>query len=169
MLKNEEISMECVKNFDGFSILGEKFGPFEKGKKYRMKFFQAIPFIEHNILNINPTDKCDNVDVQRFAIEERDDQRIIIHDNKYLLNKIKEFKRFMEKEVREGIKPQEFLTNFNSYLSNIIDSRLLKLLRLSRSELSLDDERRLTKSEQFLYNKIYELINNWRSFFLTSN
>ena len=50
---------------------------------------------------------------------------------------------------------------------NIIDSRLLKMLRLARSELSVDDERKLTNSEKLLYRKLSELIKVWRAFFLS--
>ena len=49
MFKNEKISTECVKNYEGFKLLGESFGPFEKGKKYKIKLFSAIPFIIHEI------------------------------------------------------------------------------------------------------------------------
>ena len=166
IFQNEEIYTECEKSFNGFSLLGEKFGPFEKGKKYKLKVFLAIPFIDNNILKVVSSEKCDNVDVQRYAIAERDDQKLVLRDNKYFLNKIKEFKRFIKKNVKDGIKPKLDLDNFNSYMANIIDIRLLKLLRLSKAELSLNDEKRLTNSELLLYNHIYKFISIWRKFFL---
>ena len=165
IFKNEIIVTECIKDFEGFSLLGEKFGSFEKGKKYRLKLFCAKPFIEKDILKVNQADKCDNIDVQGYAIGERDDLKLIIRDNKFFLNKIKEFKRFMESEVNKKNKPEIDLDRYNSYTYNIIDSRLLKLLKLSMAELSLEDERRLTKSEKLLYNYLYTLIKIWRDFF----
>jgi len=42
IFKNEEISTESISDHNGFSILGESFGPFEKGKKYRLPYFIAL-------------------------------------------------------------------------------------------------------------------------------
>ena len=39
LFKNEEIITECLKNHGGFSLLGEHHGPFEKGNKYKLKYF----------------------------------------------------------------------------------------------------------------------------------
>jgi hypothetical protein len=163
------VSAECVKNHAGFSLFGEQFGPFEKGKNYRLKLFLAMPFIESNILKIHSSEKCDNVDVQRYALAERDTQQLIQQETNYFLNKIKEFKKFMEKDILDDLKPRRDLENFNSYLMNIIDHRLLKILRLTKTDLSLDDERRLTNSEQVLFKHIHELVNTWRNFYLMVN
>lgn len=165
IFRNEKIIAECIKNSEGFSLLGESFGPFEKGKKYKLKLFSAIPFIEKDILKVAPTEKCDNIDVQRYAISERDDPKLIKRSNSYFLNKIREFKTFMENEINKKNKPVIDLDRYNSYTSNIIDSRLLKLLKLSRAELSLEDERILTNSEKLLYDYLYHLIKIWRDFF----
>ncbi len=165
IFRNEKIIAECIKNFEGFSLLGESFGPFEKGKKYKLKLFSAIQFIEKDILKVAPTEKCDNIDVQRYAISERDDPKLIKRSNSYFLNKIREFKTFMENEINKKNKPVIDLDRYNSYTSNIIDSRLLKLLKLSRAELSLEDERILTNSEKLLYDYLYHLIKIWRDFF----
>ncbi len=167
IFKNEPISTECIKDHEGFSLLGESFGSFEKGKKYRMKNFLAIPFIESGILVVSENEKYDNVDIQRFAIRERDSQRLIQQDKDNFLIKSKEFRSLMEKEVEDKKKPKIDLDRYNSYTINIIDSRLLKLLKLAKTELSLDDEKKLTKSELLLYNKIYNIIRKWRKFFLT--
>ncbi len=166
ILKNEEILTECIKDMDGFTLFGEKFGPFEREKRYKLPLFKAIPFIENKTLRIASSEKLDHSDVQRFSIEDRDNEMLIERKDKYFLNKIKEFKKFLEKEVKDGEKTQEFLKNYTSYYSLLLDRRLLKLLNLSRTELSVDEERRLSKSEQFLYNQIYNLIKNWRTFFL---
>ncbi len=169
IFKNDEIYTECTKDQNSLSIFGESFGPFEKGKKYKLKLFLAIPFIENNIMKIASSDKCDHVDVQRYAIAERDNQRLVQQDTEYFLNKIKEFQFFTQEEVKAGIKPKDDLDRFYSYLSSTIDGRLLKLLRLSRTKLSLDDEKRLTSSEKILFNYIHEHIRTWRNFFLGAN
>jgi len=167
--KNEETITECIRSHMGFSILGEKFGPFEKGKKYRLKYFKAIPFIKNDILKLSASEKCDNVDVQRYAISERDDQKLILREEKYFLNKVKESKILMEKEVKSRIKPEADLHRFNSFTTNIIDSRLLKVLKIARSEITLDDEQKLTKSEKVLYKRLFNILKVWRNFFLTDN
>jgi hypothetical protein len=167
IFKNEEMITECIKAYDGFSILGEAFGPFEISKKYKLKYFVALPFIENDIMKISLDEKCDNFDVQRYAISERDDQRLIQRDNPYFLNKIKEFKKFIEKDVYDKNKPKKGLDLFKSFNINIIDSRLSKMLRLARSELSVDDEHKLTNSEKLLYKKLSNLIKVWRAFFLS--
>ena len=166
MFKNEDISTECIKNFKGFSLFGEKFGPFEKDKKYRLKLFLAMPFIQDNILKVDAFKKCDHIDVQRYAIAERDEQRISKRDELFFLNKIKEFKVFMEKDVKDRVKTKTDLDKFNSYNANIIDSRLLKILRMSKSKLSVEDEQKLSNTEKILYNQINKIILTWRNFFL---
>ena len=169
IFQNEDISTEGVSDHNGISILGESFGPFEKGKKYRLPYFVALPFIENNILKIDSKEKCDSTDVQRYAISERDDQRLLFRENKFFLNKIKEFRFLVEKEVNENKIPQPDLGRFSSYSISIIDNRLLKLLKLARASLSLDDERKLTNSEKLLFGKLFEIIKIWRNFFLTKN
>jgi len=166
IFKNSEIFTECINDHKGFSLLNRRIGPFKKGEIYRLEFFLAIPLIDRNILKIAPQEKCDNIDVQRYAISERDDRKLREIHNKYFLNKIKEFKVFTKKKVKEGAKPKSDLDKFNSYMANIIDSRLLKLLRLARSELSFSDESRLTNAEQILFSQISELIYKWRNFYL---
>jgi len=166
IFKNEEITTEGISDHNGFSILGESFGPFEKGKKYRLPYFIALPFIENNILRIDSREKCDNTDVQRYAISERDDQKLLHRENKFFLNKIKEFRVFIEKEVIENKIPKLDLDRFNSYSINIVDNRLLKLLKLARTNLSLNDERKLTTSERLLFTKLFDIIKAWRDFFL---
>ena len=118
-------------------------------------------------MKISSNEKCDNVDVQRYAISERDDQRLIQRNNPYFLNKIKEFKTFIEKDVYDKNKPKVGLDRFKSFTINIVDSRLSKMLRLARSELSVDDELKLTNSEKLLYKKLSKLIKVWRAFFLS--
>ncbi|MGV9173218.1 MAG: hypothetical protein ACOC35_11710 [Promethearchaeia archaeon] len=164
--QNDPIITKCIKNFEGFSLLGHMIGPFKKGKRYKLKYFIAEPFIKQNILEVIPEEKCDNMDVQRLAIRERDDQRMVDHKNKYLLNKVREFRKYLVKRVNENKVPQTNLNRYNSYLSNLVDSRLLKLLKLSRSELSPADEKNLTNAEKILNKKIFELINTWRKYFL---
>lgn len=167
MLKNQKFATECIKNYEGFTIFGESIGPFEKGKKYNLKLFSAIPFIENDILKIDQSKKCDNVDVQRYAIRERDDQKLIQTEDPLFLNIIKEFKRFMEEDIKKKKIPYINLDRYNSYLSSIIDNRLLKLLKLAKTDLSLDDERRLTYSEKLLFDQVFNLIKQWRNFFIT--
>lgn len=168
IFRNEKIVTECIKNFEGFSLLGESIGPFEKGKRYKLNLFSAIPFIQGDILKINPSDKCDNIDVQRYAISESDDQKLVDRENDFFLNKIKEFKVFMENDINKNKKPKIDLDRYNSYTTNIVDSRLLKLLKLAKAELTLDDERRLTNSEKLLYQSLNNLIKTWRNFYLTT-
>jgi len=167
IFKNEEILTEGANDYVGCNILGESFGPFEKGKKYRLPYFVALPFIKNNILRIDSKEKCDNTDVQRYAMSERDDQRLIHRENKFFLNKIKEFRFLLEREVIENKIPKLDLDRFSSYSINLIDNRLLKLLKLARANLSLDDERKLTSSEKLLFTKLYEILSVWRDFFLT--
>ena len=168
MFKNEKITTECSKSYEGFKLLGESFGPYEKGKKYKLKLFSAIPFIENDILEIIQPEKCDNVDVQRYAISERDDQKLIQKEDNYFLNKIREFKQFMAEDKKKKKIPQINLDRYNSYSLSIVDNRLLKLLKLAKTELSLDDERRLTISEKLLFELLFNLIKHWRNFFINS-
>jgi len=165
IFKNGEITTLWIKDYNGISIFNKKIMPFEKNKKYRLKFFIARIFIENNILMVAPNDKCDNIDVQRYAISERDNQKLMQRDILHFLNKIREFRFFMEKDVKDGVKLMIDLDKFNSYLSNIIDIRLLKLLRLSNAKLTLDDEKLLTNSELKLYRYIFDLLSTWRNFF----
>ena len=169
IFKNQVISTECIKNYRGFILFGKNFGPFEIGKKYRLSFFIAIDFIEQNILKIASSEKCDNKDVQRYAISERDDRRLKDWPDKFFLNRIMEFKRFTEKEINENQRPGIDLDRFKSYMADIIDGRLTKLIKLSRTDLTLNDEKRLTASEGYIYQKINSIINEWRKFFLNES
>jgi hypothetical protein len=167
--KNQPILTECIQDHKSISIFNRTFGPFKKGKDYRLKLFLALPLIKRNILKIKPSEKCDNVDVQRFAIRERDDPQITELDNGLFLNKIKEFRVFMEKSIEEGQKPRHIINLYNSYMANILDTRLLKLLKLSQTELTDKTEKKLTASERILYHEIYDIISIWREFFLSKS
>ena len=168
IFKNEKITTECIKSYNGFKLLGDSFGPYEKGKKYKLELFSAVPFIQNDILEIIQKEKCDNVDVQSYAISERDDQKLMHTNDNFFLNKIKEFKQFMVEDIRKKTKPQINLDRYNSYLLSIIDNRLLKLIKLAKTELSLDDERRLTISEKLLFEVMFNLIKLWRDFFISN-
>lgn len=166
IFKNHIITTECIKNYPGQSFLGETYGPFEKGKQYKLKFFIAAHFVRSNFLKVIDDEKCDNIDVQRYAINERDDQSLIRRDTKYFLNKIKEFRHFIEREVENNLRPKVELDRYKSYHTNIVDSRLIKLLRLAKVDLSLNDEQKLTNSEKYLFQQFSRTIKVWRSFFL---
>lgn len=166
IFKNQTITTECIKDHPGKSLLGEIYGPFEKNKQYKLKFFIAVPFIVSNYLKVIDIEKCDNVNVMNFAIEERDDQSLIRRESKNFLNKVKEFKIFMEKEVDKSLRPADDLKRYKSYYANIIDSRLSKLLRLAKVDLSLNDEQKLTNSELILFHNLSRIIKVWRQYFL---
>ena len=106
--------------------------------------------------------------MQRYAISERDDQKLIQTEDGFFLNKIKEFKQIMKNDIKNKNKPQINLDRYNSYSSSMVDNRLLKLLKLAKTELSFDDERRLTISEKLLFEILFKLIKNWRNFFINS-
>ena len=165
---NELVTTECIKSNDGFTILGEIFGPFEKGKKYKLKLFSALPFIKNEILEIAPSEKCDNIDVQRYAMSERDDQKLTQTKDGYFLNRIREFRHFMVEDIEKKKKPQISLDRYNSFASNIVDNRLLKILKLTKSDLSLEDERRFTLAEKLLFRNLSIFIKGWRNFYLAS-
>ena len=164
--KNERVLTKCVKNHDGVQMLGDKIGPFKKDKKYKLKFFEALPFIKNDILIIDESERIDNVAVQRHAIAERDNHGLMGKDSKYFLTKIKHFKFFMEKEVLDKLKPQEFLDRFNSFFSNLIDARLLKLLKLAKAKIGAEEERKMTHSEQLIFELLRQIILVWRKSFL---
>ncbi|TXT67048.1 MAG: hypothetical protein BAJALOKI1v1_200014 [Promethearchaeota archaeon] len=164
--KNQPVLTECIAPYKGFTLFNKQFGPFKKGKTYKLKFWLALPLIAHNILKIAPGEKCDNVDVQRFAIRERDDPQLAQLENNLFLNKIKEFRNFMIKITEEGIKPKQLMDLYNSYTANIIDTRLLKLLRLSQTELTEITMSRLSTSEKVLYKELFEIVGSFRDFFL---
>ncbi|MHA2183664.1 MAG: hypothetical protein ACXAAI_01595 [Promethearchaeota archaeon] len=163
---NESVTTECIKGDNGFTLLGQRFGPFEQGKKYKLKLFSALPFIKNDILKIAPSEKCDNIDVQRYAMSERDDQKLNQTNDGYFLNRIREFRQFMIEDIEKKKKPQISLDRYNSYASSIMDNRLLKILKLTKSDLSMDDERRLTSAEKLLYRTLSNLIKKWRGFYL---
>jgi len=166
--QNEEILTECIKSHEGITLYSETYGPFEKGKKYRLKLFIARVFIKNDVLKVEQSQKCDSIDVQRYAIAESDDLKIVRRSDEFFLNKIKEFKIFMEKDVDSNSRPKIDLDRYKSYTVNVINSRLEKLLRLAQTDLSLDDEQRLTRSEKILYEYLSQFIKSWRFFFLTN-
>lgn len=166
IFQNETVETNCLTDLDGFDLLGFKLNSFKKGKKYKLPFFLALPLIEMNFLEISNKDKCDHLDVQRYAINERDQQMLIEQEHKFLFNKIKEFKKFLINDVKKGFKTNMAMDNFNSYFSNIVDTRLLKVIKLANSEFSLEDENKLTLSERILVDNILNIIKTWRNYFL---
>ncbi|MBY9007131.1 MAG: hypothetical protein KGD63_10260 [Candidatus Lokiarchaeota archaeon] len=164
--KNQKIFTKCIKDFKGFSIFKERIGPYHEGKTYKLKLFIATPLIKNNILRIASEDKFENVNVQRDAIIERDSLKLKELESKYFLDMVKEFRGFMKNAVKNGEKSKTDLDRYNSYSANIIDSRLLKLLRLATSELSPSDEKKLTNSESVFIEKISEWITIWRNHYL---
>ena len=169
MFKNNEILTECINSHQGISFLGESFGPFERGKRYKMRYFAAMSFIERDILTIAIDEKCDDKDIQRFAVNEVNvGEMLTKQEDPYFLTKLKEYRVIMEKSVNERKIPKIDLDRYNSYTSNYIDTRLVKILKLSKTDISLDDEKKLTNSEISLFKIISKIIRNWRKYF-TSN
>lgn len=168
IFQNKKIITECIQDHKEISLFDTKLGPFKKGKKYSLKFFIAAHLIKKDILKIPSEERYDNVVVQRFAMREREDQQLKELEDKLFLNKIKEHKKFVKKALEEGEIPKLNYDKFNSYMANLIDSRLLKLLRLGSIDLSVEDEHRLTDSEKMFYKQISKLIKAWRTFFLSN-
>ena len=168
MFQNEKITCICIKNHEGFRLIGEFFGPFEVGKNYKLMLFSAIPFVINDILEIISSEKCDNIDVQRYAIKERDDQKLIQPEDIFFLNKIKEFRQLMEIDIEKKKTPQINLDRYSSFSSSIVDLRMLKLLKLAKTEPSLNDERLLTFPEKKLFALLNSFFKQWRNFFITS-
>ena len=166
IFKNNEILTECISNHEGISFLGEYLGPFEKGKRYKIRYFAAIPFIERDILMIHNDEKYDDKDIQRFAVNEVNVGEVLTkQEDPYFLTKLKEYRVIMEKNVNERKIPKIDLDRYNSYTSNYIDNRLVKILKLSKTDISLDDEKKLTNSENILFKIVSKIIRNWRKYF----
>ncbi len=168
IFQNEKILTECIQDYHAIQIFDLKIGPFKRGKKYRFKFFIAAYLINKNILSLTSEERCDNIVVQRLAMQERDDHNLKNLGDKLFLNKLKEFRRFIKKSLEEGKIPKLNFDKFNSYLANLIDSRLLKLIKLGSTDLSIEDEQRFTTSERVFYSQISELVKAWRKFFLSN-
>ncbi|MHA1725089.1 MAG: hypothetical protein ACTSYC_12580 [Promethearchaeota archaeon] len=169
IFQHEIIQTYCIKDYNGFELLGYSFTKFKRNNKYNLPFYLAFPFIERNILSVSPSDKCDHLDVQRYAFNEKNEQKLANPEQEFLLNKIKEFKTIMKNDVEKGFKTNLAMDNFNSYYSNLLDTRLLKILKLAISEFSLEDEKKLTNSEKILLKMLSNLIKTWRKFFLEKN
>ncbi len=166
IFQNEIVLTDCLREYEGIDFLGYKLNSFQKGKKYNLPFFLAAPLIKNNILEVFTSDKCDHLDVQRYAINEGNEQKLFHQEQKFLYNKIKEFKAFIKNDVKNGYKTNMALDNYNSYFLNIIDTRLLKLMKLINSQISLDDEKRITLSEKVLVDIFSKMVKTFRNYFL---
>ncbi len=163
---NNDVYVTCLDSYKGFKVLDLEVGPFEKGSKYKVKQFIADSLIHYNIFEKLPGEKLDNLDVQRHAISERDNQKLEKKNNPLFLMNIRENKRDMLNDVENKKKTKMDFDRYNSYMSNIIYNRLLKSLRLSTTEISTAEENRLTTSEKKLFSILNKIILEWLNFFL---
>ena len=74
----------------------------------------------------------------------------------------------MEIDIEKKKTPQINLDRYSSFSSSIVDLRMLKLLKLAKTEPSLNDERLLTIPEKKLFALLNSFIKQWRNFFITS-
>src|SRR5271157_5483342 len=134
-----------------------KVGPFRKGANYTIPLWQANILREFNLVEAGEGGPVSCSEIQKQVAKESTMQKLSeFHKNFYFNARCEE--SILHSLISTGQKPKDMGRRFTSYLYDLVQMRLSKLLKLATGAPSKATRRDLPEEEQVLLDSLSTLI-----------
>lgn len=149
-------------------IGSQKVGPFKKGNSYSIPLWQANILREFNVAEMGEGNSLGCADIQKQVTLESSIQKLGALPKNFFFNARCE-EEVLLSHIRGNIKPKDMGRRFSSYIYDLLQVRLSKLLKLATTTPTKTARRDLPEEEQMLLDRLAKIIDEWTSFFLKSH
>ncbi len=151
------------RNCPKIDLAGVDIGPFEEGSEYRVRYWIAKELVDSGIARLRE-DRLELARLAKIQWKERvQSSRRMSKLPENFYPKLRRYFQALEVEITK--KPDKTLERekANQLAQDIINSRVKKIVSLAsaptQTQQTLND---LTREERLLYNKIHNLVDEWR-------
>ena len=166
VFENTPVKIVANRNSPLIKLPGTKVGPFKEGKEYEVKYWVATELKKAGIVHIRMEEPLDVTTLNKIQWKER------VQTSQKLTSLPEDFypklRRYLEELSAKAIKKPEKRADYDKAKNNSDDitrMRLKKIVALASSGRDQTGQilRFLTKEEKFVYECLYEIINEWKT------
>ncbi|MFX1564525.1 MAG: hypothetical protein ACFFCH_00880 [Promethearchaeota archaeon] len=161
--KNATVTVIATKTLDEFTINDTLFGPVEKGREFAVPRWVAKVLASTNAARMKAPD-LGVPDLQKALWRETGEPVLqTLAPNYYFqvrsaIEHLSQQNQKAPNDVRVAAQ-----TKLETLLRDLIDSRLLKIMKLSlRDERLRETKKKMTEEEQWLFDRLVILLRNWQ-------
>jgi len=153
------------RNCPEIKLVGLDVGPFEEGNEYEVQYWIAQELEKAGIARLREEEVFDANKI--FKIQWKERVQTIGQISKLQENFYPKLRRYLAELKKESTKQPEKMREYEKVKQlawDITNSRLKKIVSLASAPAQTEQVlRNLTMEEKFLYEKLYALINDWKT------
>ena len=162
--ENTPVKIIANHNSPEIDLLGLRIGPFEEGKEYQVMFWAARELEKAGLSHIRTEEMLDAAKLYKVQwLESTQPARKLSPLSESFYSKLR---IFLNKLKKEAISSPEKMKEYERAMNNardIVDCRLRKIISLaSTSGQTSQILENLSPEERTLYERLSELIGDWR-------
>ena len=163
--ENSIVRVVANRNCSEINLVGLNVGPFEEGNEYEVYFWVALELAKSGIARFREEERLDAAKLNKIQWTERiqaPGQISKLPEDFYpkLRRCLTELKEQMTKDP-EKMREYERVKHLTQ---DVINSRLKKIVSIASAPAQTENAlRNLSDEEKFLYERLYRLINQWKT------
>jgi len=165
MFENSLFKVVADRNFPETDLVGIKVGPFKEGKEYEVQFWIAEELEKAGIVHFREEDMLDSAKLYKIHWKER------IQSVRSVATLPEDFypklRRYLLKVKKEGTRNPEKMREHDKAVrlaQDVVNCRLKKIVSLASTPTKAHRLlQNLTVEERALYERLYNIINEWRN------
>ncbi|MEM2936707.1 MAG: hypothetical protein QW231_05985 [Candidatus Bathyarchaeia archaeon] len=167
--ENATVRVVAVRSCPEVGLAGLEIGPFEEGREYEVRFWVARELEKAGIARFREEERLDSVMLYKIHWKER--VQPLKRVSSLPENFYPKLRRYLADLKSEAARSAEKMREYEKVvkLSNdVISTRLNKIVSLSASPVEVNEVlQSLALEERILYDRLHEIISEWRSHILT--
>ena len=162
--ENSSVRILANRNLQEIKLPGSTIGPFKEGNEYDVEYWVACQLVKLGVARFGKKEVLDANRLYKIQWKERV-QRIRqlskLPDEFY--PKLRRYLTGLQEELTQNQEKMQEYNKAKQVARDIIISRLKKIVSLASAPAQTQQIlENLTREERFLYQKIYELVNQWQ-------
>jgi|GEM_PF-1660266 len=162
--ENTMVTITALKPLDEFKTQDATYGPVEKGREILVPRWVANVLISSNLAQLkDPGIKV--ADLQKALWQETGEPVLqsLDHDFYYQVRNSIEHLAYQNKTSPNDVRLAA-QTKMENLLRDLLDSRLLKIMKLSlREERLRETKKKMTEEERWLFDRLVKLLRKWQT------
>ena len=165
VFENTPVRVMCNRNCPEIQLVGLKLGPFEEGKEYEIQYWIANELERAGIARFRDEELLDTRKLDKILWKEKVQQaRQVSHVEEDFYPRLRRFLSRLKKGANSSPEKNAEYRKAEAVTQDIINIRLRKIVALASSpeqtNVALND---LAKEERTLYNRLYTIIDEWKT------
>jgi hypothetical protein len=165
VFENTPVRVMCNRNCPEIQLVGLKLGPFEEGKEYEIQYWIANELERAGIARFRDEELLDTRKLDKILWKEKVQQaRQVSHIEEDFYPRLRRFLSRLKKGANSSPERNAEYRKAEAVAQDIINIRLRKIVALASSpEQTNEILNDLAKEERTLYNRLYTIINEWKT------